>query len=425
MLYTPSKKVFALVDCNNFYVSCERVFNPKLWNKPVVVLSNNDGCAVALSNEAKALGLTRATAMFHHKELVKRHDVQLFSSNYTLYGDMSHRVMSCLREFSPSMEVYSIDEAFLSLDGMKGSLTEYGTSIRQKVTRWTGIPISVGIGPSKTLAKLANHVAKKRCGDFGVYNILDETDIDGLLKSIDVGETWGVGRRYKKMLNQNGIHTVYDLKMAEDKWIRKKMTVVGLRTVLELRGIPCYNLEEHIPAKQGIVCSRSFGKPVESLSDMREAVATFASRAAEKLRKQNSVVKSLSVFIETNYFKENEPQYRNSLELTLSTATADTGKIISEACFGLKQIYRSGYRYKKAGVMFLEILPESDIQPDMFSPANSKAEKLQPVIDSLNERFGLGTVGVLAMGLKKRWRMRQEHLSPRYTTRWDEILTVG
>ncbi|MDH5682711.1 MAG: Y-family DNA polymerase, partial [Spirochaetota bacterium] len=340
MLYTPSEKVFALVDCNNFYVSCERVFNPKLWDKPVVVLSNNDGCAVALSNEAKALGLTRATPMFYHKDLVRRHDVQLFSSNYTLYGDMSHRVMQCLSEFSPNMEVYSIDEAFLSLDGIGGSLIDYGTSIRQKVTQWTGIPISVGIGPSKTLAKLANHVAKKRCGDVGVYNFLDETDVDGMMKSIDVGETWGVGRRYKKMLNQNGIHTVYDLKMAEDKWIRKKMTVMGLRTVWELRGTPCYSLEENIPAKQSIVCSRSFGKPVESLSDMREAVATFASRAAEKLRKQKSVVKSLSVFIETNYFKENEPQYRKSLELTLPTATADTGKIISEACAGLEKIYR-------------------------------------------------------------------------------------
>ncbi len=424
MLSTQYNKVFALVDCNHFYVSCERVFNPKLLNKPVVVLSNNDGCTVSLSTEAKNIGLTRAVPIFEHKDLVKKYNVQTLSSNYTLYGDMSHRVMMTLKQFSPNIEIYSIDEAFLSFHGFKVNLTDYAKTIRDTVFQWTGIPVSIGIAPTKTLAKLANHLAKKDPDNSGVYNLLEERNIDTVLSHVEVRNLWGVGSRYSKMLNREGIYTAYDLKSVDDQWIRKKMTVMGLRTAYELRGLSCIDLEHAPSPRKSIVCSRSFGKSIESLRDLREAVSNFVTRASEKLRSQDSLVSSVSVFLETNSFKVNEPQYNNSITTPLPKPTSYTPEIISHTLKGLDRIYKSGYRYKKAGVLFLGIIPNKDIQLDFFIEHNPRKNALMKAVDCINEQFGSDTIRCLSSGFKHKWKMNQNNVSQRYTTRWTEILTV-
>lgn len=302
------QKIFALVDCNNFYVSCERVFNPKLRGKPVIVLSNNDGCAVARSEEAKSIGVPMGAPVFMYQDLFRRHKVEMLSSNYTLYGDMSHRVMSTLSRFTPSMENYSIDEAFLDLSGFDHTnLTEYAKEIQATVKRWTGIPVSIGIAPSKTLAKIANKLAKKNPMCKGVLDITNHPRLDDFLQSINLEDVWGVGRQYTKLLMRNRILTALDLKNASDFWVKKHMTIVGLRMVLELRGISCIELDELNEPKQEIIRSRSFGKSVTDLQELKEAVAFHTTRAAEKLREQHSIASYISAFIETNRFKIDEP----------------------------------------------------------------------------------------------------------------------
>lgn len=415
----------ALVDCNNFYVSCERAFNPALEGKPVIVLSNNDGCAVALSEEAKR-HIDMAAPIFKHMEIVKKHNIHVYSSNYTLYADMSHRVKDVLSQFSPEIEDYSIDESFLSLDGFNHTdLTEYGKEIREKVLRWTGIPVSVGTGSTKTLAKIANKLAKKNRMCQGVLDLTAHPRIGDFLKSVDVEDVWGVGWQYTKLLKKHGINTAYDLREAPDGWIRKRMTVQGLRTVWELRGTPCIDLEEAVLEKKEIVSSRSFGQDIEEFSGVSEAIATYASRAAEKLRAQKSACAHIMVWIETNRFKPEEPQYSNAISCTLPEPTAYTPMLVKYALYLLKRIYRKGYRYKKAGVALMNLIPAGQTQQNLFVKFDhTRHERLMEAVDRINLTWGSETIRSGASGYERPWRMKRANLSNRFTTSWDEILTV-
>jgi len=414
----------ALVDCNQFYVSCERVFDPSLWGVPVVVLSNNDGCIVALSPEVKALGIERGSPLFKVQHLVRQHNIRVFSSNYTLYGDMSRRVMTVLEQFSPEVEIYSIDEAFLSLTGIPGDLYEYGVRIKATVNQWTGMPVSVGIGPTKTLAKLANRFAKK--SESGVFDISDHPDLDRLLESTPVGKIWGVGHRHAKRLEKMGVLNARQLRGMDDRWVRRNMTVVGLRLVHELRGIPCNDLELESDTKKGIVTSKSFGYPVENLEDMREAVATYVTRAAEKLRSQGSVASHLLVFVTTNPFRKEQAQYANSMSAVLDPRTAYTAELLRLAGVITEKLFRPGYLYKKCGVMLTGITPAADLQLDAFSTGytGSSQHRLMQAVDALNGRFGQDTLRYGASGIEQPWRNRRERLSNKYTTDWDGLKKV-
>jgi DNA polymerase V len=419
------KEIFALVDCNNFYVSCERVFNPKLEGKPVVVLSNNDGCVVARSNEAKALGIKMGIPAFKCKDLFKKYKVYVYSSNYALYGDMSQRVMDTLTQFTPHIEIYSIDEAFLQLMGLTSvNLVDYARYTKSTVKKWTGIPVSIGIGRTKTLAKVANELAKKNPQYEGVLDITNHPQLDKLLDSVDVADVWGVGRKYTQLLKQHSIYTAFQLKNASDQWIKEHMTIAGLRSVKELRGISCISLEEIPLPKKGIISSRSFGKPVETLKELKEAVAAYVSRAAEKLRAQGSAASFIQVFLTTSLFKG--PQYSNSSSTQLPIPTAYTPELIYYAHQNLKKIFKSGYRYKKAGVMFSGILPEDKIQPNLFRPSYSSDRRkiLMRTVDRINTKWGRNTIQFAAAGIKRAWKMRQFRRSPRYTTQWNEIPKV-
>ncbi len=420
------KEAFALVDCNSFYVSCERVFRPELKGRPVVVLSNNDGNVVALSAEAKALGIPFAAPFFKLRELIARHNVAVFSSNYTLYGDMSRRVMDSLSHFTPDMEIYSVDEAFLALRGEAGALTEKGMRIRSQVMQWTGIPVSVGIAPTKTLAKLASRIGKKDPSLGGVFNFTGHPRSDEFLAGLDVEAVWGVGPRYGGMLRGAGIRTVRDLMEAPDPWVKRKMTITGLRTVMELRGISCLPLEEAAPPKKGIVSSRSFGRAVTSLGELKEAVASYAARGAEKLRSQGSAASFLTVFIATNRFVPEDPQYSNGVTVSLPVPSSYTPLLIRAALQLLERIYRSGFRYKKAGVMLTGIIPEWDRQLDLFRPVRETERQLglMRVMDGINRGMGRDTLRFASQGIEPAWGMRRAYLSRRYTTRWDEIPVV-
>jgi len=414
--------VFALVDCNNFYASCERVFDPKLEEKPVVVLSNNDGIVVARSNEAKALGIGMGVPEFQLRRLIRSHNVQVYSSNYTLYGDMSQRVMDTLAQFSPDLEVYSIDEAFLSLSGFTSrNLTEYGRTIRATVKRWTGIPVSVGIAESKTLAKVAGRVAKRSPDAAGIFDLTACQDRDALLAKTAVNDVWGIGPNYARMLTQHGIQTAFDLRGADDHWIRKRMGVVGARIVQELRGVSCLALEDCPAPKQGITVSRSFGRPVTTLAEMKEAVAFYIGRAAEKLREERLAVTVLTVFLTTNTFKD-EPQYSNAVTIKLPVSTDSTSALLRYALSGMERIYRDGYRYKKAGVMLTALVPASQVQGDLFDQQDrERSGRLMRTLDRLNDHMGAGTLRYAAEGITKRWRARFERRSPAYTTNWHDL----
>lgn len=419
-----SNWIFALVDCNNFFASCERVFRPDLWGKPIVVLSNNDGNIIARSNEAKALGIKMGEPYFKIESFLKKNRVQVFSSNYTLYGDMSHRVMSVLQHLEPEVEIYSIDEAFISLPaGKTFDLTKHGHNIRNMVKQWTGIPVSIGFAPTKTLAKLANRVAKKNAQYQGVFDLTAQSDMDEILARIEVGDVWGIGRQYTKKLNSQGIFSARDLKYANDNWIRKQLTVMGLRTVWELRGIPCIPIEDAPAAKKGIITSKSFGRPVTSLAELQEAVATYVSRAAEKLRSQQSIANSLHVFLATNVFKPEKPQYSKSIMVTLPEPTASTAVLIKHALKGLKELYRPGYDFQKAGVMLAEIMPASCRQRSLFDPIRSDKD-LMNALDRINQKWGANTVRYAVSGFKKSWTFRRDHLSRAYTTKWDQLPVV-
>ena len=416
----------ALVDCNNFYVSCERVFNPKLEGKPVVVLSNNDGCVVARSNEAKALGIKGGIPAFKIDHLVRSGEVYAHSSNYSLYGDMSQRVMETLSYFTPEMEIYSIDEAFLNLSGIAcGSLREYGITIRSTVRRWTGIPVTIGIAETKALAKIANRLAKKSPKTGGVLNLTASPYQEKALSVIPVEKVWGVGRRYAKFLRKHGVETALDLRNAEDSWVKKHMSVVGLRLVRELRGIPCISMELCPPAQKEICVSRSFGKPVTSLTEMQEAIAVYATRAGEKLRNERSAAGALMVFMMTNRFRD-EPQYCKSTVLELPVPTGCTQELIRYTLKGVEKIFRKGYRFNKAGVVLAGLVPENQIQTDLFDTRNREgSKKLMQALDAVNARMGKDTLKYAAAGVKQQWKTRFNKRSPRYTTRWCELAKVS
>ncbi len=434
------RRVYALVDCNNFYASCERVFDPRLENKPVVVLSNNDGCVIARSNEAKVLGVPMGAPFHEFKRLADHDKISVFSSNYALYGDMSARVMQVLTQFTPDIERYSIDEAFLDLSGFTGrNLSAYAHDLARAVRKQTGIPVSVGLGSTKVLAKVANRIAKRNPETGGVL------DLDALghhgdahLAQIDVKDVWGIGRRWSERLHQFGIHTALDLRAADPHLIRQRFNIVVERIVHELRGSSCLPLEQAPPPKKQIMTTRSFGERVTDAEAMREAVSSFAARTAVKLREQHLRTGALMVFIQTSPFNKNEPYYQDSAVRTLSRPSRDTGAIIVAAVSALKEIWRPGYRYMKAGVMLLDLSPEDVVQQELFSDhvvrdssASSPVlrgpdpgpgrQRLLDMLDRLNQRMGRGTLQYAAEGKGRAWKMRQEHKSPSYTTRWADL----
>ncbi|MCF7927875.1 MAG: Y-family DNA polymerase [Spirochaetales bacterium] len=419
----------ALVDCNSFYASCEKVFRPDLQNRPVVVLSNNDGCIVALSSEAKSLGIQRTTPIFEIADFSRRHGVAVFSSNYTLYADISNRIMSILEDFSPEVEVYSIDEAFLHLpdSGPAGSLELTAKQIQEKITRWTGIPVSIGIAATKVLAKLANHLAKGRENRGGIYRIdgpdTGEKEFKAVLEKIPVGKLWGIGERYSSLLGRYGIHTARDLRDTDDRWIRKHLTVTGLRIAWELRGIPCIEMETAPVPKQGIMSSRSFGRPVRTRTELEEAVSEYASLAADKLRSQGSAAGEVAVHIATNRHAEG-PQYRNWAAESLPLRSAYPPALIETARRLLKQVYRQGYAYKKAGVYLCDIGSAADQQKHLFAERDERQEQIMEVLDGLRKKYGKAAMWNLSRGNAKPWQMRRNQLSPAYTTRWADLPIV-
>ena len=426
-----SHSLFALVDVNNFYVSCERVFQPKLEQVPMVVLSNNDGCAVARSAEVKALGVKMGTPWFQMQDLAKQHGITAYSSNYTLYGDMSNRVVQVLRGFTPHLEVYSIDESFLQIETVLKqypNTIELGQSIKQKVKETTGLPVCVGIGASKTLAKLANHLAKKHPQFLGVcdVNAMSKEELYQWMSETAVDEVWGVGRRIAKKLKAQGIQSVFDLLQASPQAMRQQFGVVMERLCYELRGVSCLKLEEVAPAKQQIIASRSFGKLVTSQAELAQSVATHAARAAEKLRSQDSVTGALTVFIQTNPFKQNEPQHHQSITVPLADATDNTLTLTNAALAGLRQIFQPNFRYKKAGVILNLISDKPTTQQSLFDDVQvkGKSASLMRAVDAINTRFGNAAIRSAAAGTnntKQAWQMRSGNRSPNYTTQWDEL----
>ena len=418
--------LFALIDCNNFYASCERVFNPELEGKPVVVLSNNDGCIIARSNEAKALGIQMGEPYFRCKPLIERHQVRVFSSNYALYGDMSQRVMNVLGRLEPEIEIYSIDESFIRLPlANEEILRKTGENIRNTIRQQTGIPVCIGFGPTKTLAKIANRLAKKNPEHDGVFVMLPGSDIEGILKNIEVGDVWGIGGRSTQKLAGQGIRTAFDLSRANETWIRKHLSITGTRTMHELRGISCFPLEETPATKQSIACSRQFGALVSNLQEMREAASSYVSRAAEKLRGQQLKAGCLTLYLTTNRFRTDQPQYANSRTMTLPCPTSDTAELIEQAVRCLKELFRPGYEYQKVGVVLADLIPEHIHQGNLFIVPHNHRDNLLHVLDRINDRWGKDTLQYASAGLTKPWHHKQAMKSPSYTTNWRELPVVA
>ncbi len=420
----------ALVDANNFYVSCERLFQPSLEGRPVVVLSNNDGCAVARSNEAKALGITMGQPYFEWKALARQHGIVVLSSNYTLYADLSQRFMGVLSQFTPLQEVYSIDESFLDLTATPGDPLVIGRAIREQVRRWVGLPVCVGMGPSKTLAKLCNHFAKKQSRFAGVcdWASLSAGEQKTLLQNTPVEEVWGIGARWAEKLQRLGIPTVADLRDAPARLLRKQFGVVVARTQAELRGESCIELEQVPPPKQQIQSSRSFGTPVEDLGSLREAITLYVSRAAAKLRKGGQVAGMIQVYIRTSPFVAPEKRYGRSSAIALDWPSNDTRDLLQASLRGLQEIYRPGFAYAKAGVLLSELQFPKDRTLDFFADAEDDAEKdtLMQTLDAIQRRFGKNAIGLGTAGIAKArpWAMRQGNKSPSYTTCWEELAVV-
>ncbi|QZA82269.1 Y-family DNA polymerase [Deefgea piscis] len=420
--------MIALVDVNNFYVSCQRVFEPKLIGKPVVVLSNNDGCVVARSAEVKALGIKMGAPWHQLREFAEQEGIIARSSNYALYADMSHRVMTILNRFSPNQEIYSIDECFLSFDGLPQDHTELGQEIRRTVLQWTGLPVCVGIAPTKTLAKLANHTAKKQAPFNSVceWFKLSPGQQDAQMQSLAASEVWGIGRKISERMALEGIHTIADLRAANADQIRQRYSIVVQRTVHELRGIPSIELEESTPDKQQILCSRSFGQTIYTEQELGQAISTYIARAAEKLRKQGSVAGSLAVFIRTNPFRPKDPQYSQHILVPLTQASDDTLLLTRAALWVLKRIYRTGFAYAKAGVMLCDLQPRTAVQGHLFLQTADpiKRAALNKVMDDINRQWGRGSIRVASAGFNHGWKMRQNRESLHWTTRWAEIPIV-
>ena len=419
--------MFALVDCNNFYASCERVFDPRLEQRPIVVLSNNDGCVIARSNEAKALGIAMGEPAFQKEEVYAKHNVAIFSSNFALYGDMSQRVMRTLAQHSAAMEIYSIDEAFLECGGLTADdLDRFGSQLRKTVKQWTGIPVSIGVAPTKTLAKVANHIAKRLPDNSGVCVLEKDETIEYCLKKLPVEKLWGVGRRYALFLRSWGINTAWDLRRMPEGWVKENMTVVGLRLQKELKGEPCIPLENQPQKKKEICTSRSFGTMVTELDELKQAVSMYATRCAEKLRTQNSCTNLVNVFLHTNPFRPDLPQYKNVRFVRLPVASNSTLVVAQAALRGLESIYRAGYQYKKAGVIVSGLVPSNTIQYNLFhSTDEDRHMRLMTAMDKVNDREGRDVLRVAEQGFDRRWTLRQERLSPCYTTRWADFMTIS
>lgn len=417
--------MYGLIDCNNFYASCERVFNPSLNGKPIVVLSNNDGCVIARSSEAKALGIPMGEPAYKLKELIESNQVAVFSSNYVLYGDMSHRIMNTVASFVQEIEIYSIDEAFLLFDGFENiNLKDFGEKLVQTVTRNIGIPVSLGIAPTKTLAKVANKFAKKYKKYKGVCIIDTEGKREKALKLFDISDVWGIGRQYTKKFQYYSINTAWDFTQRTKSWVRHTMGVVGERTWMELCGIPCFEMET--PSSKKTICtSRSFGERLTEMYSISEAVANFAASCGEKLRHQHSLASVIMVFIHTNPHSPTQPQYYNQTVIQLPVPTNDSTELINYALIGLKSIFKEGYRFKKAGVIVSEIVPERPMQGDLFDTRDrEKYKKVMTVMDSLNESYGRQKVKIAAQGFDRKWKLKNEKLSPCYTTKLDDVLEV-
>jgi len=425
-LFTKPSRInamFALVDCNNFYVSCERVFDPKLAGRPVIVLSNNDGCAVARSEEAKAIGIKMGAPAFKIRHLLNTHKVAVFSSNYALYGDMSGRVMQILSRFTDKIEIYSIDEAFLDLSGMRHeNLTDFGRQICKTVKKWTGIPVSVGIAKTKTLAKIANRIAKKSKATSNVLTLSASTDLEAILAKIDIGDVWGIGRKYAARLKKYGICSALSLYHLNEQWIQKIMGINGVRIVKELQGTPCHLIETQPPPKKSITVSRTFRVEINRFDDLKTAVAAYTSRGAEKLRAQGLAANVMMVFAATNRFKSHYDFY--TATATLPVPTNDTSELICYADQCLRQIHKPGILYKKAGVIFNDMVCEYPMQTGLFDPINrDRSRRLMRAIDAINLEMGSNTIKYAAAGLipGQKWHTRCQQRSPAYTTNWKHL----
>lgn len=427
--------MLALIDASNFYVSCERVFRPSLNGRPVIVLSSNDGCAIARSNEAKTLGIKMGAPWFQIKQLEEEAGLVALSANFALYGDMSNRMMSIAAGLGPTQEIYSIDESFVGLEGVGGDLTRRSHAIRARILQWTGIPCGIGIGSTKTLAKLANHIAKTAERKPGSYpaslaivchlETLPASDRDALFAATDVGEVWGVGRRIGQQLNAAGVQTVLDLARLNPSMVRSRWSVMLERTVRELQGEPCISLEEAPAAKQQIACTRSFGHPVTELSALTEAVSEFASRAAQKLRRQSGLAGQLLVFAHTSPFRPG-PRFSRSIVVPLRRPTADTRRLVQAAVMGITQMYQPGFQLSKAGVMLLDLMPDTVLQGELNLEPEEAQDKtrLMLAFDAINDRFGRGSIHIGSAGVQdvnRPWGMRQERLTPQYTTKWSDL----
>jgi len=419
------KYIFALVDCNNFYVSCERIFDPSLEGRPVVVLSNNDGCVVSRSNQAKQLGIGMGVAFFKVKDFAVKHGLVALSSNYTLYADMSRRVMETLCNFTPEIEVYSIDEAFLNLSGFGDNLADYGRRIRQTVKQWTGMPVSVGIAETKTLAKIANRIAKRSPEAAGVFELTEQARIDEALAQTDVEYIWGVGIKTCIKLKRKGIKTALALRGVDAEWMRRRFGVTGVRTVYELRGISCYELEEQPPTKKGITVSRMFGRKVETVEELKEAIASYASRAGEKLRDEGLAAGTMTVFVMTSRFVEPRQRYFNSYGVNFPTATNYTPELIDYATGAVQRLYKKGFLYTKAGLILGDLVPEGKVQGNLFDHADrQKSERLMRAVDAVNLKLPDSRLIWAAEGIDQSWRTKFARRSKRYTTQWEELVEV-
>ena len=418
--------MFALVDCNNFYASCERVFQPQWEGKPIVILSNNDGCVIARSNEAKALGIPMGAPAFQYQSFFKEKKIKVFSSNYPLYGDMSSRVMSILDQYTPNIEIYSIDEAFLQFKGFDlFNLEAEGRRMRKQVRRWTGIPVSVGMAPSKALAKIANKIAKKydvKTG--GVYCIDTEEKKIKALKWTAIGDVWGIGRQHRKRLEAIGVTNAWEFTLLPDDWIRKQMSILGLRLKKDLQGIPSIQLEEIQSPKKGIATTRSFEGTLTSFPDLEERVSTFASSCAEKMRKQGSSCTALLVFVRSDPHKKGAIPYRNSCVLSLPYATNSSIMLSKYAVTGLRKIFKEGIHYKKVGVMIMGLVPTASRQLPLFEGKEVKHLAVMQALDRIHQRFGPHRIKLANQDLERTWKMKQKHLSQRFTTEISEIITV-
>ena len=423
-----ANSVCAHIDCNNFYASCERAFSPSLRDRPLAILSNNDGCIIARSQEAKEAGIEMGAPLFKQKQLIEKEKIAVRSSNYALYGDMSRRVMQTLRHLTHHVEPYSIDEAFIEFPRMPvQDLTSFGRHIRSTILQWTGLPVSVGIAPSKTLAKIANEKAKARPRCRGVLNLVQNPDLNNILQQTNVSEIWGIGSGLSQRLYKEDINTALELKQQINRrdWVKNRLNITGLRTVMELNGKACLNIEQTADPRKGIMTSRSFGQPVTRLEDLQEAVAEFISIAAEKLRAQHSVASLLHLKLRTSKYTNNA-RYKYGIEIPLPNPTGNTSQLIKYGKAGLQHLYNPKLKYKKAAVMLTGIVPETEVQTDLFNNKqySAKEHRLMQKVDDINTRYGTGATHFASTGIEQPWQMRQKHLSSKYTTQWPDLMKV-